>query len=452
MSNHLLWNDRFNIGVELIDKEHKKLFRLINKLFGLGGEEKTSRWACQEAVKYFKDHALRHFADEEAYMKSIQYEEFEMHRRIHDDFQKKTLPALAKELERTDYAPEAVDHFLGVCTGWLVGHTLLEDQAIVGKERSLWKSLMPREAHDVMEKAIIDELYSLFRVESRQISESYGGEKFGNGIYYRIVHEAKTGERCETLLVFEEKVLINTIGQMIDDKLKKLTPTVMNAVRYTAQQFVNGIMEHYPDGDRFVMKAENLLTYEQFQKIYEKEHPQFSMLFDTGVGYFAYCAIAPHVERESIKDTITADNAVEEIKKYLERTKEEHEAEAKKKILVVDDSATMLHAMKQILDADYEITLAKSGIAAIRCITLDIPDLVMLDYEMPVCDGKQVLGMIRSEEEFKHIPVIFLTGRRDMESVKQVMSLKPDAYLLKDQKLEEIKKCIDEFFLKKASK
>ncbi len=79
------------------------------------------------------------------------------------------------------------------------------------------------------------------------------------------------------------------------------------------------------------------------------------------------------------------------------------------------------------------------------------PDLIVLDYEMPVCDGRQALEMIRSEKETADIPVIFLTGRGDRESVRNVMALKPQGYLLKTMPDEEIKKCIDGFFAKKET-
>lgn len=39
MENQLVWNDRYNIGVNIIDKEHKKLFRILNKLFEFGQQE-----------------------------------------------------------------------------------------------------------------------------------------------------------------------------------------------------------------------------------------------------------------------------------------------------------------------------------------------------------------------------------------------------------------------------
>ena len=82
-------------------------------------------------------------------------------------------------------------------------------------------------------------------------------------------------------------------------------------------------------------------------------------------------------------------------------------------------------------------------------LILDKPDLVLLDYEMPVCDGKQVLEMIRSEDIFAGIPVIFLTGRTDPETVRKLVSLKPDGYLAKYLKPAEIKQKIDAYFEQK---
>lgn len=102
MGNQLVWQDRFNIGVDVIDREHKKLFNVLNKLFAYGKEEEKSQWVCQEAIKYFRDHALQHFSEEEEYMQSIHYAGLETHRHIHTNFREKTLPALESELLRTD--------------------------------------------------------------------------------------------------------------------------------------------------------------------------------------------------------------------------------------------------------------------------------------------------------------------------------------------------------------
>ena len=73
----------------------------------------------------------------------------------------------------------------------------------------------------------------------------------------------------------------------------------------------------------------------------------------------------------------------------------------------------------------------------------------MLDYEMPVTSGPQVLEMIRSETRTGTIPVIFLTGKGDRESVVKVLALKPDGYLLKSTDKTTLLKSLEEFFEKK---
>ena len=60
--------------------------------------------------------------------------------------------------------------------------------------------------------------------------------------------------------------------------------------------------------------------------------------------------------------------------------------------------------------------------------------------------------MLRSEAEFADIPVIFLTSRGDPDSVKKVLSLKVDGYLLKNLKPSDIKERIDDYFKEKRKK
>lgn len=445
MGNQMVWHDRFNIGVEIIDKEHKKLFSVMNRLLAFSEEEMKSQWVCQEGIKYFKGHAMKHFSEEEAYMASIEYAGYETHRRIHDYFRLNTLPALEQELETTNYSPDSVKHFLGVCAGWLIGHTLTEDRAITGKVMSKWGDLMPNEEQAALERTIIELHRDIFQLTPRVISEHYGGEKFGKGIYYRLSYVTEEGKKWEVMLVFEEKLLLNTMGVLLGEKKDKVNVMLVNATRYMARLFVDRIHAYFPSLGEIKMKEENLLTYDQFYRIFERQHPQSSLLFDTGKGYFAFCVIAPHLLENKETTAIKAENAMSEIKKYLR----DNQGNKKKKILVVDDSSVARQAMSDLLSKDYQVTLAQSGTSAIRCLTLNQPDLVLLDYEMPVCDGKQVLEMIRSEQEFAKIPVFFLTSRVDKEGVQKVMPLKPEGYLLKSLKPEEIKKNIDDYFVRR---
>ena len=449
MEEQLMWQDRFNMGVECIDKEHQKLFGIMNKMISFGERPEKHQWICDEGIKFFKAHAVKHFAEEEDYMSSIRYEGYATHKRLHDNFRDVTLPQLEWELEQTGYSVAAVNDFLGVCTGWLIGHTLTEDLAIVGEGESKWAELLPEEEQASMGEAIVHLIYDMFRLKAQIISMQYGGERFGNGIYYRLKYETDEGGEWEIILIFEERLLINTVGKMVDAKTDKINSMIINATRYTARQFVEKLKRYFPSADLRKIKEESLLNYEQFQQVLEKKKLQFSLLFDTGAGYFAFCVSAPHLLEKGIGSNIKAENAMSEIEKYLAQNLEENaRQQKKKKVLVVDDSDLMRLAIKQLLENDYEVGLAQSGMAAIRSITLNRPDLVLLDYEMPVCDGRQVLDMIRAEEETADIPVIFLTGRGDKESIQKIVPLKPAGYLLKTMKPEEIKKSVDDFFEK----
>lgn len=142
---------------------------------------------------------------------------------------------------------------------------------------------------------------------------------------------------------------------------------------------------------------------------------------------------------------INVKDVVNEVNKYLN----DDLSHAKKKILVVDDSGAMLRTVKEWLQDKYQVILANSGAMAIKCLAVNRPDLILLDYEMPICDGSQVLEMIRAESDFEDIPVIFLTGKNDRESVMKVTALRPEGYLLKSMESEQIIKAIDDFFEKK---
>ena len=87
--------------------------------------------------------------------------------------------------------------------------------------------------------------------------------------------------------------------------------------------------------------------------------------------------------------------------------------------------------MKAMLEECYEVTLAISGAQAMTSIGKKRPDLILLDYEMPVCDGRMTLEMIRADEDMKDIPVIFLTAVNNKANIEAVLKLKPAGYFLK---------------------
>lgn len=114
------------------------------------------------------------------------------------------------------------------------------------------------------------------------------------------------------------------------------------------------------------------------------------------------------------------------------------------KVLVVDDNAALLRNVKSLLEDTYEVMIVNSGVKAMAAIGKKRPDVILLDYEMPVCDGRQTLEMIRSDEETADIPVIFLTGVSDREHIEAVLNLKPAGYLLKPPTSIKLRSAIEQ--------
>ncbi|MBR5376727.1 MAG: response regulator [Lachnospiraceae bacterium] len=115
---------------------------------------------------------------------------------------------------------------------------------------------------------------------------------------------------------------------------------------------------------------------------------------------------------------------------------------AKKRILVVDDDPYFAKMISEWIRDLYRTDIVTSGAQAmsfLQRVREDEPvDLILLDYEMPVADGPQVLQMLRKEPKCADIPVIFLTGLDTKEAVSRVMALKPDGYVLKSTSKADI--------------
>ncbi len=120
--------------------------------------------------------------------------------------------------------------------------------------------------------------------------------------------------------------------------------------------------------------------------------------------------------------------------------------EFKKSILIVDDDPTYMGLVRDWLKGEYKISMVNSGMQALKWLGKNKVDLILLDHEMPVTSGPQVLEMLRSEEDTKNIPVIFLTGKSDKKSVMEVVALKPEGYLLKTIERMELLTNIKNFF------
>ena len=123
-----------------------------------------------------------------------------------------------------------MDHFLGVCAGWLIGHTLTEDLSITGKHTRKWENLLPEDELAAMKKVVVQLVFDMFHLESQLVSDAYSGEKFGTGVYYRLSYGNEADEkRQEILLVFEEQLLVNTVGKVMGLSTNRLDAKLIHA-------------------------------------------------------------------------------------------------------------------------------------------------------------------------------------------------------------------------------
>ncbi|MCR4787787.1 MAG: response regulator [Lachnospiraceae bacterium] len=121
---------------------------------------------------------------------------------------------------------------------------------------------------------------------------------------------------------------------------------------------------------------------------------------------------------------------------------EEEVSNSKKRILIVDDDPSYAKMVREWIKEVYRVDIVTAGMQAISFLLKvkesEKVNLILLDYEMPVVDGPQVLQMLRQDPATANIPVIFLTGNGTKEAVARVMELKPDGYILKSTTRENL--------------
>ncbi len=115
-------------------------------------------------------------------------------------------------------------------------------------------------------------------------------------------------------------------------------------------------------------------------------------------------------------------------------------------LLLVDDDPLYLKMVRGWLSEKYMITAVKSGSQALSYLEGHTADLILLDYEMPGMTGARVFEELKKDPQTAGIPVIFLTGKSDSESVRLVMGQSPEGYLLKTMNRESIVAAIDNYF------
>jgi two-component system chemotaxis response regulator CheY len=103
-----------------------------------------------------------------------------------------------------------------------------------------------------------------------------------------------------------------------------------------------------------------------------------------------------------------------------------------KNCLVVDDSAVIRKVARRILEQmSFTITEAEDGSKALEVCAVQMPDAILLDWNMPVMDGYEFLRTLRRSEVGKKPKVIFCTTENDVAHIARAMHAGADEYIMK---------------------
>lgn len=151
---------------------------------------------------------------------------------------------------------------------------------------------------------------------------------------------------------------------------------------------------------------------------------------------FFHKAMFCWVSRDSINEELlpTVSNMLSNVSRNLPK---QNNGE-RKTVLVVDDNPILLRSMNAILSSHYDVMLANSGTKAMTMVGQKVPDMVFLDCEMPVCDGKMTYRMFKDLDEMRDVPIVFLTGVNDAAYIQDALKLQPAGYLLKPASKDRI--------------
>jgi DNA-binding response OmpR family regulator len=117
-----------------------------------------------------------------------------------------------------------------------------------------------------------------------------------------------------------------------------------------------------------------------------------------------------------------------------------------KKILAVDDSPTISEMIRTILEkVGYDVVSAYDGVEALDKVKSEMPDLIILDVNMPKLDGFRVCRLLKFDRNFRHIPVIMLTARDEEENIKTGIRTGADLYLTKPIEPEKLLEAVGKF-------
>lgn len=115
-----------------------------------------------------------------------------------------------------------------------------------------------------------------------------------------------------------------------------------------------------------------------------------------------------------------------------------------RRILIAEDDDEQRTALKLILKmSKYVVTEARDGQEAIDSVCQERPDLVLMDLSLPVLDGLEVTRELRGRAEFQNLPIIFVTGYDQQETIDSIRACGGTDFISKPIEFDDLRKMIE---------
>jgi two-component system, cell cycle response regulator len=105
----------------------------------------------------------------------------------------------------------------------------------------------------------------------------------------------------------------------------------------------------------------------------------------------------------------------------------------RKKLMIVEDSMTQANAVAAHLSSEVDVIIASDGTQALRIVRIELPDLIILDVNLPKLNGIQVCQRLKRDLETAHVPVIMLTAATNAQQKEDGMNAGADHYIYKGE-------------------
>ena len=124
----IAWDERYKLGNEQVDAQHKHLFELLSELVDQCTEGSNTEY-LKETLDFLVEYTVQHFYDEESLQVQYNFPDYKRHKRLHEDF-KVVVGALVRRFDDSGLSEELSSDVNRIVVRWLIGHIQQEDKKI----------------------------------------------------------------------------------------------------------------------------------------------------------------------------------------------------------------------------------------------------------------------------------------------------------------------------------